>query len=191
MAADRMCGLAARARRISCAELGSLKASGAVLFVPRIFARALRSSRRSSLKRYTPYSANAMPATHSATKVLIMITRVSLRRSESLRVQCILIIRPSVRSRHRACQREQLGTHFQTRAAGGADVDRHSHAGILHHKLNHSARSDKIVHVRHRQNAGAAQLRQNGWQSLVFRFADEKNVAGAQIVRRPKLLDLQ
>src|ERR1700730_3149428 len=164
MTAARRGGLAARACNMSRDELGSLNASGAVLLVPRILASAFRSSRRSSLNRYTPYSANAMPATHSATKVLIMITRVSLRRSESLRVHCILIIRTSVRSRHRACQRQQLGTHFQTRAAGGADVDRHSHAGILHHKLNHSARSDKIVHVRHRQNAGAEQLRQHWWQ---------------------------
>ena len=93
---------------MSCAELGSLKASGAVLFVPRIFARAFKSSRRSSLNRYTPYSANPVPAAHSATNVLIMMTSVSLRRSESLRVHCILVIRTSFRSRHHAGERQQL-----------------------------------------------------------------------------------
>src|SRR5579863_4208158 len=105
MTADRMCGLAARARRISCAELGSLNASGAVLLVPRMFARAFKSSRRSSLNRYTPYSANPIPAAQSATTVLIMITRVSLRRSESLLVQFILVLRAPYRFRHRAGQR--------------------------------------------------------------------------------------
>src|ERR1700722_16341063 len=123
MAADRMCGLAARARRMSCAELGSLKARGAVLFVPRIFARAFKSSRRSSLNRYTPYSANAMPAAHSATNVLIIITRVSLRRSESLRVQRILIVRAPVRPRHHSGKRQQFGADFQARPAGGSRVN--------------------------------------------------------------------
>src|SRR5271169_3400472 len=135
MAAERMWGLAASARKMSCAELGSLNASGAVLFVPRIFARAFKSSRRSSLNRYTPYSANAMPATHSATTVLIMITSVSLRRSESLRVQCILITCAPIRSRHHAGKRQQLGADFQARAAASAHVNSHPHPGILHHKL--------------------------------------------------------
>src|ERR1700674_55202 len=139
MTADRMCGLAARARRLSCAELGSLKARGAVLLVPKMFARAFKSSRRSSLNRYTPYSANPMPAAQSATNVLIVINSVSLRRSESLRVHCILVIRTPFRSGHHAGEGQQLGADFQMRTAGRAHVNGHSHAGILHHELNHSA----------------------------------------------------
>ncbi len=102
------------------------------------------------MNRYTPYSANPMHAAHSATTVLIMITSVSLRRSESLRVHCILIVHASVCCRHHAGERQQLRADFQSRAAGGADVNGHSHAGILQQQLDHSARGDKIVHVRHR-----------------------------------------
>src|SRR5882672_4844604 len=142
MTAARMCGLAARARRKSCAELGSLKASGAVLFVPRIFARAFKSSRRSSLNRYTPYSANPMPAAHSATTVLIMITSVSLRRSDSRRVHCILVIRTPFRAGHHAGGRQKLGADFQVGTAGGTHVNGHAHASILLHELNQSAAAD-------------------------------------------------
>src|SRR6266853_3815777 len=155
MTAARMCGLAARACNMSRAELGSLNASGAVLLVPRILASAFRSSRRSSLNRYTPYSANPMPAAHNAATVLIIITSMSLRRSDCLRVHCMLVIRASFRSRHGAGQRQKLGADFQMRAAGGAYVDSHSHAGVLHHELDHPPRADKILHVRDRQHAGA------------------------------------
>jgi hypothetical protein len=49
-----------------------------------------------------------MPAAHSATTVLIMITSVSLRLSESLRVHCISVIRAPFRSCHQAGKQQEL-----------------------------------------------------------------------------------
>src|SRR5579872_13541 len=182
MTAERMCGLAASAWRLSRAALGSLNARGAVLFVPRMLARAFKSSRRNFLNRYTPYSAKPMLAAHSATTVLIIMTSMSLRRSESLRVQFILVIRRALRSGNDLRQRQQLGTDFQMRAAGGPNVNGHPHPRILDNELDHSAGTDEIVHVRHGQDARSTQRDQNGGYPPLFRIRDEQDVAGAQIV---------
>ena len=113
------------------------------------------------MNRYTPYSANAMPAAHSATNVLIMITSVILRRSENLRVHCILVIRALVPfpSRTRASDNSFELTFSRARPVAPTSMATRTR-DVLHHKLNHSAGSDEIVHVRHRQNAGALQARQ-------------------------------
>jgi hypothetical protein len=58
------------------------------------------------------------------------------------------------------------------RVAGGAHVNGHSHSGVLHHKLDHSARAYKIVHVRDRQDAGSLQSREDGREAFILRLAD-------------------
>src|SRR5258708_107896 len=153
MAAARMCGLAARAWRTSSAEPWSLNASAAVLLVPITFASALRSCICICLKRCTPYSANAILATHKAANVLIMIKYVILRRTESLRCHCMSVVSGPFRSRDCAGEGQQFRADFQARTAGGADVNSEAHALFFHHELNHSAGFDKMIHVPHRQNA--------------------------------------
>src|SRR5882762_3784950 len=166
---------------MSWAALGSLNSSAAVLFVPTIFASAFRSSTRSSLKRYAPYSAKAIPAAHNAANVLIMITYVIFRRSDSLRVHCISVVRAPLVSSNREGQGQQFRANFQPRAAGRAHINGHPYVGVSNHKLNHPSGFDKFVHVPDSQDAGAAQACQNRWESFFFRGANEQHVEVPQI----------
>src|SRR6266576_3192671 len=104
MTAPRIFGLAASAWRTSPADFWSLNANAAVLVVPKTFASAFRFCICNGLKRYTPNSAIAMLATHRAATVLIMITQVILRRSESLRDHCISVVSNPFRFRDRQGQ---------------------------------------------------------------------------------------
>src|ERR1700680_376349 len=112
------------------------------------FASAFRSCICICLKRYTPYSAKAMLATHKAANVLIMITYVILRRSESLRDHCMSIVPDLFPARDRAGESQQFRADFQARPTGRADVNDKPHALLLRHELNHSAGLDEMVHVR-------------------------------------------
>src|SRR6266699_76395 len=152
-----MCGFTARACRTSRAEFWSLNASAAVLSVPITFASAFRSCICSFLKRYTPYSANAMLATHKAANVLIMIRCVILRRSESLRGHCMSAVPDSIRTGDRASGRKQFRADFRPGAAGCADVNGKPRALSLHHQLNHSVGLDEMVHVRNGHTIRAMQ----------------------------------
>src|ERR1019366_5360256 len=153
MQAGRMCGLTASACKTSLAEFGSLNASAAVLLVPMTFASAFRSCICCALKRCTPYSAKAMPATHKAANVFTMVTYVILWRSDSLRGHRMSVAPPPFSFRNRAGKGQQFRADFQVCAAGRTDIDGKPHAAILDQELNHSAGLDEMIHVRDRQNA--------------------------------------